>query len=128
MPTLAEAHAALDLATATAFSGYNVYYKDQTVPEMTEPFIKQMVVFSRSSQSELGNSVNGRNRGSIIFIFHRKKGEGSSLLNTWNQILINTFRSKTIGGVVLQSVVSSNSGETEQWVISVSEVPFYFDS
>lgn len=128
MPTLAEVHAALDSATNTAFSGYTVFYKNQTAPKQTSDFIKQLVFFSDNKQFELGNTARGRQRGKIVFVFHIRKGTGSAVLNTWHQIVLNVFRTKVIGGAVLLDALSSTSAETENWSITVVEVPFYFDN
>ena len=128
MPTLASVHTALDQATAAAFTGYPVVYKNQKAPKTAESFIKQLVLFTSNKQYQLGDTANGRQTGKLLFLFHVKRGIGSSLANTWHDILITSFRSKLIGGAVLQNVISYAGGETENYDISVVEVSFYFDS
>lgn len=127
MPTQAEAHTALDLATQSVFSGYTVIYKNQDAGKQTTDYVQQLVFFLNNSQYELGNSVGGRQTGKLVFIFCVRKGTGSAVLNTWGQMLVTSFRSKTIGGVVLGNLVSLPSAETENWSVTVTEIPFYFD-
>lgn len=128
MPTIATVHAALDQATATALAGYTVFYSNQNTTPQTSTYIKQRVFFQNSNQFELGNTTSGRTRGTLVFMFHVKKGSGSAVLNTLQQIVLTSFRSKTIGGAVLQNANMSAAGETEQWAIHTVQVPFYFDS
>lgn len=128
MPTHNEVHAALDQLTASVFSGNPVFFTNQHVPKQSAAYVKQSVYFSSSDQFELGNTLNGRNHGIIMFQFHVPRNTGSALLNTWRQIVINSFRSKVVGGAVLQNARASANGETETWAIEQWVVPFYFDS
>lgn len=128
MPTQSSVHAAIDALTAAVFVGHPVYYANMDVPKQSADYIKQSVVFSSNSQYQLGDTVSGRERGRILFAFHNKKGTGSAVRNTWNQLVGTGFRSKVVGGAVLQNVTASVAGETENWAITVVEVPFYFDS
>lgn len=128
MPTFEQVHTALDQLTNTAFTGYSVFYGNQDVPKQSSPFVKQRVAFTRNSQYQLGDTVNGRQQGLILFQFHVLKNTGSSLLNTWRQIVVNSFRSKVVGGAVLQNASLSANGESDVWAIEQWQVPFYFDS
>lgn len=128
MPTQSSVHAAIDALTAAVFVGYPVYYGNTTVPKQTADYLKQNVIFTSDNQFELGNTTSGRVRGKVLFTFHNKRGTGSSVRNTWNQLISTWFRSKVVGGAVLQNALASVAGENENWAITVVEVPFYFDS
>lgn len=130
MPTIASVHAAVDAYTQSEMTGIPVIFgnvEDPTVSEGTAAFLKQRVIFTSDSQFILGAPQSSRKRGSVIFIINVRKNKGDKDRNILLDKVLKSFRSKVIGGATFLNGRVVSSGQSENWLLTGVEIPFYFD-
>lgn len=128
--TIASVHRALDEATATAFPSTPVVYSNQSDADLSQgsaAYLRQHVLFTESRQMTLGYPENGRNHGQLVFILHVPKGAGEAARNTLLSTVIQSFRSRRIGGATLLNARVLTQGEVGNWSLTGVQIPFYFD-
>lgn len=124
-------HKAVDIYTAAQFPDVPVVYANQdetTLAEGNISWLKQKVVFREANQFELGNVDSARQKGVVVFIIYVRKGSGSLDRDTLYQRVLNSFRSKQIGGATFLNVQPMLQGGNENWSLTGLQIPFYFNS
>lgn len=125
-----QVHALLDQMTLAELGAWPLVFKNQDDSinsEGTAPYIKQLVLWTTSSQRELGAPSRARNRGSLLLILHERRGQGSASSNAMLKTVLSSFRSKQVSGVTLMNARIVSQGETLNWNLTSVEIPFYWD-
>lgn len=132
MPTEIEVHAAIDTLTNAEIettAGIPVVYGNQSNVSLsggTIAFLTQRVIFTNDNQLGLGNTASRKHLGSLIFIIHCRKGTGDFDRNRLQAAVVNSFRSRVVGGATLLNAKSVAQGDTDNWTLSGIQIPFYF--
>lgn len=131
MLTHEEVHIAIDTYWAAQLPSIPTIFTNQDDTQISEeqnPWVKQKVVFREAKQFELGNTNSSRNFGAMVFIIYVRKGTGTQDRDRLYQQVVDSFRSRQVGGATFQNVQPLTSGQNENWHMSAYQIPFYFNS
>ncbi len=132
MPTFQQVQTAAEIAAKAAMDSVPaglVYgnVSNATFYQGTTPWAHVVVIEQTDSQLGLGDTVPSRTRGTVVFTFYVKKGQGMGKHTQMREAVKARFRSKAIGGATFLNARSTVLGETDTWSLTGVEVPFYFD-
>lgn len=129
MATVNEVQAALDQYAETVLAGENLLFSNQDDQSFffgSQPYVKMKVVFSRLGQAQLGNAQFYRGTGFVLFTVYERRGVGVADTNRLLELVIHSFRNRSVGPAHLRDAQLAAPIETATWITTAVQVPFYF--